>query len=133
MLISGDLVLDFFDRNLPSDPDLEVWVEHPSALDIGRWFLTIGYIYIPSNDRFRDFKAAHIRGTAAWIIEGGINITPIPVRRFIFRNRLTEKTIILRTVGGSPLQAILNFPSTCTMNIVSHDVAVSFYPRATFE
>ncbi|RDB16872.1 hypothetical protein Hypma_002444 [Hypsizygus marmoreus] len=133
MIISGDLALDFFERNPFSGAPLEVYVEHQFSLNVGRWFMSAGYDFVVRDRRNGDFKFACTAAGGQWNGQDGVHQSPIPVLLFTFYHEAKKRYIFVRTVGGSAMEAILHFDSTSMMNIISHDKAVSFYPRATFD
>ncbi|RDB21204.1 hypothetical protein Hypma_011908 [Hypsizygus marmoreus] len=134
MLISGTSALEFFLRSCFNVPlqELEVFVEHSFALQVGRWLITIGYEFIPAGPQNDEFKMAYTEASGPQGVRSyrSFKYATAVFRFFSFR---TGKNVQLIAACSSPLQVILNMSSTCTMNIISHDIAVAFYPRSTFE
>ena len=50
MLISGSTALQFFDRTVYSEGDLDLYVEHRLRKSIAIWILHVGYTYVPHED-----------------------------------------------------------------------------------
>jgi len=50
MIISGSTALQFFERVLYPESDLDLYVEHRYMQPIALWLASIGYIYIPTNN-----------------------------------------------------------------------------------
>ncbi|RDB19159.1 hypothetical protein Hypma_014209 [Hypsizygus marmoreus] len=112
MLISGDLALEFFGRLPPSNSPLEVYVEHHFSFEIGRWFMHMGYEFVAQDNRCDDFKAAYIGTGALWNAESSMHVSTAHVFLFEFHSKAKKKSIFIRTMGGSPMEAILNFHSS---------------------
>ena len=51
MVISGSTALQFFERVLYPESDLDLYVEHQYMQPIALWLASIGYIYIPTNNQ----------------------------------------------------------------------------------
>ena len=49
-IISGSTALQFFDRTIYANSDLDLYVEHPSARPIALWLQSIGYTFTPQED-----------------------------------------------------------------------------------
>lgn len=57
-LISGSSALQFFDRTIYEDSDLDLYVPLLYRKDVGSWLLAQGYQYIPNSVQNPDFGAA---------------------------------------------------------------------------
>ncbi|RDB17856.1 hypothetical protein Hypma_000844 [Hypsizygus marmoreus] len=134
MLISGTSALEFFLRYSfdNSLPELEVFVEHSFALQVGRWLITIGYEFIPVGRQNEEFKMAYTEASGPQGVRSYRSFK-YATAVFSFFSFRTEKTVQLIAACNSPLQVILNMSLSCAMNIISHDIAVAFYPRSTFD
>ncbi|RDB20565.1 hypothetical protein Hypma_012136 [Hypsizygus marmoreus] len=130
-LVSGASALEFFLRR-PSDTlTLDLYVDHVFALKVGQWLLSVGYKFVRRTVQPQEFKQAYIYSTSPSAIpchEVAVGINTI----FDFRHPESHAIVHLVSAASSPLHVILNFHLTCVMNIISHDVAVSLYPSATF-
>ncbi|KAF9474988.1 hypothetical protein BDN70DRAFT_884268 [Pholiota conissans] len=156
MLISGSTALQFFDRVVYLESDLDLYVNHSSREEIGRWLTSIGYSFVPQRLNFVshmgqdetlilatfDDAIAHLEPEpSTWdpwlghefLTQGGNKyIGAGCLFTFVKGIAPNERKIELITSMKSPLERILNFHSTCVMNIITHDRAYSFYPCATF-
>ncbi|RDB28847.1 hypothetical protein Hypma_015879 [Hypsizygus marmoreus] len=131
MLITGLSAIRFFQRQgLSPDIELELYVEHHFTLDIGRWFISVGYEYVSLRLLPIDFKRAYFEASTYIRPSNAFPRRAHP--RFVFRHRHRDTVIIMATVLGSAMEPILNYPATCVMNIITFDAAVAFFPNATF-
>ncbi|KAF8900276.1 hypothetical protein CPB84DRAFT_1815433 [Gymnopilus junonius] len=148
MFISGSTALQFFNRETYPDSDLDIYVEHRYSRTIAFWLLSIGYSFVP-RPRFQDEDLEEaLRQNMAY---DNVNFTvPAQASAFFestsmgyfgrgvanvynFTKSDPSRKIQLITAFHSPLEVILNFHSTCVMNVITHDTAYSLYPIATFE
>ncbi|KJA24234.1 hypothetical protein HYPSUDRAFT_136540, partial [Hypholoma sublateritium FD-334 SS-4] len=142
-LISGSTAVQFFDRDTYPDSDLDVYVEHRFVRTLTNWLVKIGYKYTPLSD------SADMATLNAAFAANPPEQEPTPHPGAIsifagqdyfksslvlnFEKRHPQRTIQLITSLICPLQCILDFHSTCVMNVIAHDKAYSFFPKATFE
>ncbi|KAF8185704.1 hypothetical protein BJ912DRAFT_972907 [Pholiota molesta] len=141
MLISGSTALQFFNRVVYPDSDLDVYVEHAYREDIGLWLLSIGYKYVPyptSNSKtFQDDLDLNPDTTPSRMltqrhfIESGQGYLGAQCV-FTFVKQKPFRKVQMITSLNSPLERILSFHSTCVMNVITHNAAYSFFPRGTF-
>ncbi|KAF8802204.1 hypothetical protein BYT27DRAFT_7197291 [Phlegmacium glaucopus] len=125
MLISGSTALQFFDRTFYPESDLDIYVEHRYCKAIAFWLIDIGYTYKP-RPRYSDQDLAEaLRITTEYLNCGVANV-------YDFHKSNPDRKIQLITSHHSPLEPILNFHSTCVMNLISHEKAYSLYPQGTF-
>ncbi|KDR77631.1 hypothetical protein GALMADRAFT_119757 [Galerina marginata CBS 339.88] len=148
MFISGSTALQFFNRQVYEGSDLDLYVEHRYCRDIAYWLRNIGYSYVP--------RKTHQAKNLAEALEENMsydNVTfavPIQTTPFFhstsmgyfgrgvanvynFHKEDPPRKVQLITSFHSPMEVILNFHSTCVMNVITHDMAYSLYPHATFE
>ncbi|KAK0452812.1 uncharacterized protein EV420DRAFT_1645665 [Desarmillaria tabescens] len=132
-----DVALQFFDREIPSGCVLELYVHHGFAVQVHDFLTKIGYVLTPRwGNGFADVNcmlADMVR--SVW--------DEFPSRRppsfsdpgivgvFPYQNA-DGAWIEVRTMMFCALQAVLNFPATCIMNIITYAHAVSLYPHTTF-
>ncbi|KAF9530850.1 hypothetical protein CPB83DRAFT_892134 [Crepidotus variabilis] len=133
-IISGSMALQFFERVEYPNSDLDIYVENDHKKEIIAWLLQIGYLFEsrrnktlaeemqspppPQDDTIADASGYFGRGVA--------NV-------FNFFQDGPERRIQLITSYISPLRVIINFHSTCVMNIITHEKAYALYPKATFD
>ncbi|KJA12934.1 hypothetical protein HYPSUDRAFT_649054 [Hypholoma sublateritium FD-334 SS-4] len=147
MLISGSIALQFFERVLYPDSDLDLYIEHRFSRQVADWLVNIGYNYapLPGQDNPQSLDEAfhrnphnqtHIPRIAVLLKDIIFSVQKDYVTSpfvFNFEKQNPYRKIQLISSLLSPLQRILGFHSTCVMNIITHDKAYSFYPRATFD
>ncbi|KAF8961522.1 hypothetical protein BDZ97DRAFT_1828663 [Flammula alnicola] len=143
MFISGSTALQFFDRTVYPESDLDLYVEYRFREPIALWLAKIGYKYAPRPN------------SAIVSLEQALEVVPtgapfIPYSRHVFHQTGAKgyfqsafvlnfekhnpyRKVQLITSHRSPFERILNFHSTCVMNIITHDKAYSLFPRGTFE
>ncbi|KAF8315107.1 hypothetical protein F5887DRAFT_891585 [Amanita rubescens] len=122
-IISGSTALQFFDRTYYQYADLDLYFE---AKHLEVWktqLIAFGYRFVPK-----------IGNQALDVLE---NIYEYPSFQQIealesFKHRSTGKVVQLMATKSSPLRAILDFHSTCVMNVITHTRAYSLYPVSTF-
>ncbi|KAF8329031.1 hypothetical protein F5887DRAFT_895306 [Amanita rubescens] len=122
-LISGSTALQFFDRTYYQYADLDLYFE---AKHLEVWktqMIAFGYTLVPK-----------IGNNALDVVE---NIYEYPSFQQIealetFKHRSTAKVVQLMATKASPIRAILDFHSTCVMNVITHARAYSLYPVSTF-
>lgn len=133
-LVSGSSALQFFDRSFYPESDLDIYVHMPRRHEVGRWLLNAGYKFVPSMMQSTDFEDAASE-TEVDDIYGDIERGICTV--FTFRkpgiNGGEELKVQLMVAARTPMDIILCFHSTCVMNIISYNKAISLYPRATLE
>ncbi|KAF9476517.1 hypothetical protein BDN70DRAFT_897280 [Pholiota conissans] len=146
MFISGSTAVQFFDRTVYPDSDLDCYLEHRFCREVAYWLIKIGYKYAPlpessnvasleqafrSNPPTREHVPDPFCGDIFFLTPGKDYFKAPFV--FNFEKQNPYRKIQLITSLQSPLERILNFHSTCVMNIITHDKAYALFPRATFE
>jgi hypothetical protein len=127
MFISGSTALQFFDRSLYPDSDLDIYVEHRSRQTIVAWLRGIGYEFKPRQIRNSNvtFSLEEEMGvTVEPYCTGGSPSAPFfePEITGYFGRGVTnvynffkynpERKIQLITSNQSPLEVVLNFHSS---------------------
>lgn len=127
MFISGSTALQFFDRSLYPDSDLDIYVEHRSRQTIVAWLCGIGYEFKP-----RQFRNSNVIFSLEEEMEvtveshctGGSPSAPFfePKVTGYFGRGVTnvynffkynpDRKIQLITSNHSPLEVVLNFHSS---------------------
>ncbi|KAK7686688.1 hypothetical protein QCA50_010288 [Cerrena zonata] len=135
MLISGSTALQFFDRTFYPESDLDLYVAMPWGSNIGHFVLGHGYQFMPTPVQPRDFDAAisHPRVTTAGARYGNFKgIAGV----FTFEKGQPggrKLKVQIMVAVRSPMEIILQFHSTCVLNVIAFDKAYCLYPRATLE
>lgn len=50
MLISGSTALQFFDRTVYTESDLDLYLDNGAVTEVSNWLISVGYRYVPSNE-----------------------------------------------------------------------------------
>ncbi|RPD65292.1 hypothetical protein L226DRAFT_567445 [Lentinus tigrinus ALCF2SS1-7] len=150
LLISGSFALQFFDRTVFPGSDLDLYIHYDvydseceRILEVGRWLEKEGYTYKPDpgQESTLDGEVQELEVVDAMLQRYGEGLAVADVFAFEkhVSNDLREEVVrkiqlvIPSSNHRSPLQTILNFHSTCVINVITHDAAYSLYPYATFE
>ncbi|KAK0187090.1 hypothetical protein F5146DRAFT_1004049 [Armillaria mellea] len=140
ILISGSTAIQFFEREEYENSDLDLYVNYRQSYAVKTFLLKAGYHFRPRSTQEQTFEA-----NADHIAEILHPFVPTPIHSddysdeiagtvaevFDFYN-ITDKKIQLIASKYSPVDAILQFHSTCVMNFITHSHAYSLYARATF-
>ncbi|PPQ66092.1 hypothetical protein CVT24_000206 [Panaeolus cyanescens] len=147
MLISGSTALQFFNRGASfkfndGESDLDIYAELRFCERIGEWLTQIGYVFHQRTIRTpRTFGAALNATTPLYANTAqDLRFYESSERPYIgrgianvFNFRRNGRKIQLIASDSVPLEIILNFHSTCVMNIITYSKAYSLYPLGTFE
>ncbi|KAE9408496.1 hypothetical protein BT96DRAFT_1103661 [Gymnopus androsaceus JB14] len=138
-LISGSTALQFFDLSVwDSDLDLYVVREWFFMLLAG-FLISISYEYQPRPEQKPTFQDAFQAGRSEQAQH--VPVPPIMGDGYSSRNiwdvysfvRASDgKKIQIITCVHNTMQVILDFHSTCVMNVISYMFAYALYPFATF-
>ncbi|KAH9918734.1 uncharacterized protein BXZ73DRAFT_92162 [Epithele typhae] len=150
-VISGSFALQFFARTYYPEADLDLFV-HPNRdiLTIGSFLQEELYVYEPLSWQLPDFKAEVERLCRRVDCElASIDddnefeqlYSMLSLRAvYTFRRAAKrgcedsdERKVQIVVSRSSPLASVLDFHSTCVMNIITYNAAYSLYPYATFE
>jgi len=160
-IISGSAAVQFFDRTVYEDSDLDLYVQHQSARPIALWLQSIGYVFVPCKDsEFQSLEMGlekSIKFNPEDIYGIPLDIDDEPDKGYFDAvvvldfKKLNHPVIQLITSRGPPLEMVLDFHSSewglfinsmkkythalrpaCVMNVITHNRAYSIYPRATF-
>jgi len=124
-LISGSTALQFFDRTVYEDSDLDLFVEHASARPITLWLESIGYMFIPSKDAdyqtlemALDKKPETNADDANSFFEPFVNMCGFhPIVSLVF-HRVNYPNIQVITSKGPPLEMVLDFHSSELVQVI---------------
>ncbi|KAF9554320.1 hypothetical protein CPC08DRAFT_713005 [Agrocybe pediades] len=151
MLVSGSTALQFFERVVYPDSDLDLYVEHRYRREVAAWLLSTGYTYVERpiwpltvEDNEPNETLEEILDRVPSTEEDDESQTdflePEVPRGYFgaailmnFEKKNPVRKIQVITCHFAPLQMILNFHSTCVMNILTYDKAYAFFPHATFD
>jgi len=112
-IISGSTALQFFDRTIYANSDLDLYVQHDCACDLALWLESIGYMFVPlENDNFQTLQMS---------LDKSPDFDPTDIT---FDNEYCDGVIILNfmkedhpsiqviTSRGPPLGMVLQFHSS---------------------
>ncbi|OJT15482.1 hypothetical protein TRAPUB_7353 [Trametes pubescens] len=155
-LISGSSALQFFDRTVYPESDLDLYVHAKHRREVGRWLIEEGYAFAPTEHQDPRFEVEIVHGMTTredgiYSMPGVAAILtftkPVPraVHRFVEEEsdeqldvQLEEREphplkVQIIVAKNTPMEAILAFHSTCVMNVISYEKAYCLFPRATLE
>ncbi|KAF7985428.1 hypothetical protein HWV62_5151 [Athelia sp. TMB] len=139
-IIGGSTAVAFFNRKRYDEDNVNIFANPGCAYEVARHLIDIQhYRYVPlGTDDPQEFvdgeEDAAMRLTSKHITERRYSVSTLTkVFRFTGVNSLgLTVEVLLMATTRSVMHAILNTHSTAAMNIISHDMAVSLYPRGTF-
>ena len=128
-IISGSTAVQFFDRDVYENSDLDLYVQHRTARPIALWLQTVGYLFVPHQDAdFQTLEMGLDKSSERYTVNqfgmpGLTNIhddsdegyfNAVVVLDF---KKVNHPNIQLITSRGPPLEMILNFHSSEHSNI----------------
>ncbi|KAL1746875.1 hypothetical protein HDZ31DRAFT_15883, partial [Schizophyllum fasciatum] len=136
-VISGSTALQFLGRYDFIPTDLDIYVEHRYAKEIGRFLTVLGYHYEPRTSQPVLFSFAlqrDERQATMWTVGGSEPYgSPAMCGAYNFvRPNNPDVRIQLITSRLSVMDIILDFHCTAVMNVITHRNAFSLYPYETF-
>ncbi|KAJ6578039.1 hypothetical protein B0H19DRAFT_1122167 [Mycena capillaripes] len=126
-IVSGSTVLQFFNRRTWEGSDLDVYVDRPGAALAAFFIVETGYTFNPRKSQEKTVSAQlvqSIKDRAPSYLGRGI--------ADVLDFHKGDKKIQLIVAATTPMEIILSFHSTCVMNIITHDRAITLYPESTF-
>ncbi|KAH9899411.1 hypothetical protein C8Q73DRAFT_743368 [Cubamyces lactineus] len=155
-LISGSCALQFFDRTVYPESDLDLYVHMRDRREVGRWLIQEGYTFVPNVYQSRKFEEEVVHGMSQrtdgiYRMPGVAAIltfkksVPAPTIPAILENEDTSDTssqsarehcelkVQIIVAKNTPMEVILGFHSTCVMNVISYEKAYCLFPQATLE
>lgn len=149
-VISGSSALQFFDRSVYPESDLDIYVPVGHVRFFCHWLLSCGYSHYPNSSQPRLWPREHrIVLWAPFTTPPAYTMPPVDS---VFDFRKDGLLIQVVSTRDTPIEAILNFHSStclsdfpewlllakayllaCVMNLITYDGAYSLYPRSTFE
>lgn len=139
-LISGSSALQFLDRAFYPSTNLDIFAYPQTVRCIGEHLIEAeGYVFVPSGDQAKDFKALEILGSGWDLIRGWG--APSFERRagngtidsLQFKHPMKGVKIQILSCRISPLDCVFYFNSTCAMNVITPYAAYALYASATFD
>ncbi|KAJ7037081.1 hypothetical protein C8F04DRAFT_953147 [Mycena alexandri] len=133
-LISGSIVLQFFNRLKWPGSDLDLYVYHPTAALAVHFLVSNGYTYNPRASQSRDVLQ---QIAVASVLPDVLNDPDLPLGYLrgiadVLDFSKGDKKIQLIIATQTPMKVITGFHSTCVMNVISHEKAYALYPLSTF-
>ncbi|KAI0782597.1 hypothetical protein C8Q75DRAFT_504164 [Abortiporus biennis] len=134
-LIAGSTALQFFDRSVYPESDLDLYVPLYFAKYVGTWLINNGYTFTPNMIQEGDFNVAAEtdRMTESYGSIRGVATVFTFVKAGAAESTESQVKIQLIVALRSPFEVILWFHSTCVMNVITFSKAYCLYPRATLE
>ncbi|KAI0371470.1 hypothetical protein BV20DRAFT_941761, partial [Pilatotrama ljubarskyi] len=156
-LVSGSSALQFFDRTVYPESDLDLYVHMRHRREVGRWLLQEGYRFVPTPYQDPRFEVEVVHGMAQGVngiyrmpgVAGILTFTkPAPKElrpphaeveledELELQSEPQEERVLKVQVivaKNTPMEAILAFHSTCVMNVISYEKAYCLFPWATLE
>ncbi|KZV58845.1 hypothetical protein PENSPDRAFT_550431, partial [Peniophora sp. CONT] len=130
-LVSGSTALQLFDRTRYAHADLDVYVEYRYALQIVQHICEreqYGFQprrpYCETPDETIGMAIMHPTSYSSYNTAG-----IAAVLDFAREGQRVQVIVSYR----SPMDVILNFHSSCVMNVITHSKAYSLFPQLTFE
>ncbi|KAF5360145.1 hypothetical protein D9758_011343 [Tetrapyrgos nigripes] len=133
VLISGSFALQFFDRTNYPESDLDLYVLIHQCAVVANFLKSCGYVFQPRATQQDSLSGNIARAVSAQTDEqlnDGYVSNGIAGVFTLVKNGKKIQIIAAKT---SSIEVILQFHSTCVMNVITHANAYSFFPRATFE
>lgn len=120
-IISGSTAVQFFERDVYTPSDLDLYVEHQAARPMTQWLESIGYSFVPQQDgefqtlqmgleKSADFKTADPLGISA--LTDGLQKGYFDAVAVLDFKKLSRPNIQVITSRGPPLEMVLNFHSS---------------------
>ncbi|KAF7340780.1 DUF607-domain-containing protein [Mycena sanguinolenta] len=124
-VISGSTALQFFNRLIWPNSDLDLYVPHASAAVAALFLRESGYTYHPRELQCKDASSQLLNdGLKDHHGRGIVDVLD-------FHNG-SKKIQVIIVVTPSPMEVIAGFHSTCVMNVIAYDKAYALYPWSTF-
>ncbi|KAG8221622.1 hypothetical protein J3R82DRAFT_1900 [Butyriboletus roseoflavus] len=141
-LVSGSDALQFLDRSFYPEADLDLYTHPGHSFEVARFLVEAeGYHFAPREQQGEDWKVAignDWDGTESRIfvgVEGEYPLGGIKTVWTFQKTGVNQQRLKIQIIeaASSPLEAILEFHSTCVMNFITSNAAYALYPFATFE
>ncbi|KAF8701058.1 hypothetical protein AX14_000591 [Amanita brunnescens Koide BX004] len=124
-IISGSVALQYLDRRTFQPADLDIYIVQDKWTEVIEWLLCHGLVSVNAEDsELEGSEEVDVaEGYTGWSdIESVVD----------FNNKQTARTVQVISTKRNPVYAVLQFHSSCVMNFLTHDMAISLYPISTF-
>ncbi|KAI0658617.1 hypothetical protein C8Q70DRAFT_179032 [Cubamyces menziesii] len=160
-LISGSCALQFFDRTVYPESDLDLYVHMRHRREVGRWLVQEGYTYEPTShqDQNLELEIAKVyeheqptlmekysRDESCICQVLNFKRCVLDAKRssvddrgehpragFRSTEEHSELRVQLIVAKRTPMEVILGFHSACVMNVISYNKAYYLFPQGTLE
>ncbi|KAI0083772.1 hypothetical protein BDY19DRAFT_863674, partial [Irpex rosettiformis] len=129
-IISGSFALQFFRRCYYQSGDLDVFVPKASKNVVGEWLLSNGYRYSPRPPPV-NYQEAIENVMREDISDYQYVPGVLAVLDFVRQKSGMDRKVQLIVVEETSMSTILNFHSTCVLNVITYNTAYCLYPKAT--
>ncbi|KAA1473451.1 hypothetical protein DENSPDRAFT_902680 [Dentipellis sp. KUC8613] len=128
-LIAGSNALQFFERTVYPDSDLDLYVPKPCVAEVGTFLLAIGYTFRAAANQEKDFPAE------APCERIGRTPYPGPIYNILkFEKQVGGENRCVEVISClCPISCIIGAHSTCLMNFISFEQAYCLFAQATLE
>ncbi|KAH8115924.1 hypothetical protein DFH11DRAFT_1246336 [Phellopilus nigrolimitatus] len=149
LVVSGSNALQFMDRTVYPDSDLDLYVSSKNAPLVCKWIVENGgkeYRFVPSGAQIAKGIRTVQLALLAHRQREDVTLADIDERAsfwdFYHMNRIRQVLNFESAEGldvqvivshNTPMECILSFHSTVVMNLITYRAAYSLYPRGTFE
>ncbi|KAI5827107.1 hypothetical protein K523DRAFT_75487 [Schizophyllum commune Tattone D] len=133
-IISGSVAMQFFTREVSPDCVLDLYVDRFHTADLFAFVRGLGYVYMPTSPQPDSLGEALARAVKAESTRAEFLANKEALLdTFVFEHfAYSSKVVRVMVAVHSPIDAVLDFPSTVTMNFLTYRAAYSLYPRGTF-
>lgn len=111
MIISGSTALQFFNRLVYDDSDLDIYVDHRHRESVAIWLRDIGYIFKPTKRFGTKTLEEAIFGLSPFEDNTGLQYWGA-MSLLNFEKESPQRKIQLITTDGTPITTVLNFHSS---------------------
>lgn len=155
-LISGSFALQFFDRTFYPEADLDIYTPESSVRELGDFLMNDGYVFRPNSQQQSSFEQASERKFSMMELSDQLDNFPVVgdqldtidaehLQKYKLNSILEVYTFVqpnnspsllkvqIIVPKATPFQCILEYHSTCVLNLIAYNAAYSLYPYATFE
>ncbi|KAJ3838630.1 hypothetical protein EV361DRAFT_797349 [Lentinula raphanica] len=133
-VISGSAALQFFDLSTFEDSDLDLYIIRAwdTIALLAGFLLGVGYDYAPRRNQPRSFQEAFEADDEGRNHPGSNYNSRGTWGVYSFVRESDRKKIQIISCRSNLVQVILEFHSTCVMNIISYTHAYALYPYTTY-
>ena len=142
MLISGSTALQFFNRTVYSEADLDLYVEHRLRRPVAIWLVHVGYTYVPHEEsEFQTLEEALASEEGEDIDRTGLNVAYAEQPHFqygagivvlTFEKQKPYRKVQLITSLFNPITKVLRFHSSECSYIHSSRSSIQIRLTTTF-